>query len=281
MKIELFKFVTVKLLSFFGVEHWFFDVHLCTLIYTWIAMFLLIGGALIARFFYMRKEHHPVGVVLEQSVLFFKNLCTESIGYFKYEYFAFFATMFFFTLYCNMVGLLPFVDEATKDLNTTLALAICSFFYVQYQSIKGNGLLGYLKSYVEPLPFLLPLEVIGKFASIVSMSFRLFGNILGGSIVYFLLVQLFKELKMELPFIIFSFIVLLLFVIVNKRVDLKKHKVLSYTFFACFMVIFFLTGAQFFFGVFEGFVQAFVITMLTVTYLAVAISHGEDVETQH
>lgn len=276
MKIKIFEYTTIKLLSPFGIDHQFFDIHICTLIYTWVAMFLLIGGALVARFFYMRKEYHPVSVILERSVLFFKDLCVESIGYFRYEYFAFFATMFFFTLYCNMVGLLPFVEEATRDLNTTLALGVSSFCYVQYQSIKENGALGYLKSFIEPLPFLFPLEVIGKLASIVSMSFRLFGNILGGSIVYYLLVQMFRELKIELPFIIFSYIILLLYFFVNKRVDLKKHKILSYSFFSCFTVIFFLTGAQCFFGLFESFVQAFVITMLTVTYLSVAISHGGD-----
>ena len=269
MNIKPFDHASIAPLSKFGLNHPFFNIHISTLVYTWIAMALLICGGLIARC-YLQKKLHPIGISLEVIIKFFINLCSETIGFFKYEYFAFIASLFLFTLYCNMVGLLPFIDEATKDLNTALALGVSSFFYVQYQSIKKNGLVGYLKDYVEPVAFLLPLEIIGKVASIVSMSFRLFGNILGGSIVYILLVQAVSSF--QVPFLIFSYAALCLYFIIKKVINLKEHKAVSYIFFTCFFIIFFLTGAQIFFGVFGGFVQAFVITMLTVTYLAVAVA---------
>ena len=81
------------------------------------------------------------------------------------------------------------MEEPTQNLNTTLALAMTSFFYVQYNGIRAHGIKGYLKEYTEPFIIMAPLHIISKLASIVSMSFRLFGNIYGGAIsqVYILI----------------------------------------------------------------------------------------------
>jgi len=266
---------TIKLFGWCGVENSFFDLNIDTLIYTWIAMALLIVLGLVGRH-YLKKDYHPVGEILKQSIGFFVDLSSESVGYFKYEYFSFIATMFFFTLFCNLACLIPYLKEPTIDPNTAFALGFSSFFFVQYQAVKGLGFFGYCKTFIEPIPLLLPLEIVGKLASILSMSFRLFGNILGGAIVYSLLVSLFEHFKV--PFMIFAYVILAVYWLLNKKYDLSKHKIVSYIFSAAFIVIFFLTGAQMFFGIFEGFIQAFVITMLTITYLSVALAHGSDEE---
>ena len=134
MKIELFKYVISKPLKSLGFTHYFWNVHSDTLFRTWLAMIILFIFVFIARI-YMRRKINPISVILEQIIEFFTNLCVESFGYFRYDYFTFIVSLFMFTLFCNFVGLFPFIEEPTSDLNTTFAIAIISFLYVQAQKI--------------------------------------------------------------------------------------------------------------------------------------------------
>ena len=273
MKIAIFDEKAIKPFEFLGLTGDFWGVNIATLRNTWIAMFILFTLVLAARFF-LKKDLNPVALVFEKVVGFFDNLCRESFGgQFEYKYFAFTSTIFFFTLFCCLVGLLPHVEESTKDLNTAFALGSMSFFYVQYQKIRIHGILSYLKEFTEPFFILLPLNIIGEFAKILSMSFRLFGNILGGSIILLIMINALATYKVY--FMIFSLIALLTYWIVNKIVDLQSHKILSMILKINLIAVFFVAGTQMFFGIFEGVVQSFVLTMLTITYLAVGIQSGE------
>lgn len=114
-------------------------------------------------------------------------------------------TLFFFVLFSNWVGLLPgfgsigfkeLVDGkekfipllrgATADLNTTLALALISFFMIQYYGFSSQKL-GYLKKFINlssPIMFFSGLlELISEFSKIISFSFRLFGNVFAGEVL--------------------------------------------------------------------------------------------------
>ena len=275
MKIAIFDETVIKPLEYFGLKHSFWGIHVETILYTWIAMAIMFTLVLIARL-YLKKDLNVVALIFEKSVSFFNDLCKESIGAeFKFEYFSLVSTMFFFTLFCCLVGLLPYIEEATKDLNTTLALGCISFFYVQYQKIKIHGLLAYLKEFTEPFFVLLPLNLIGEFAKIASMSFRLFGNILGGSIIFLIMVKALSFYKNY--FIIFSLGGLTAYLIFKKFINLEKHKYLNLFFGSILTLVFFVASTQIFFGIFEGIVQSFVITMLTITYLAVAVQKEEEV----
>jgi F-type H+-transporting ATPase subunit a len=86
-------------------------------------------------------------------------------------------------LLSNWLGTIPMLEEPTKDLNTPLSMGIMGFCIAHYTGIRTKGLKNYLKDYIEPLFFMLPLNVIGELANVVSISFRLFGNIMGGSII--------------------------------------------------------------------------------------------------
>jgi F-type H+-transporting ATPase subunit a len=273
MKIEIFAEKVVYPFKYLGLTSNFWTVHIQTLQDTWIAMFILFGLVLIGRMF-LKKGLNPVALIFEQAVSMFDNLCKESFGSrFKYKYFAFVSTIFFFTLFCCLVGLLPYVEEPTKDLNTAFALGVMSFCYVQYQKIRVHGVLNYLKEYTQPFCVLLPLNVIGELAKIASMSFRLFGNILGGSIIFLIAVNALSMLKEY--FMLFALITLVLYWIVQKVINLEQHKIVDMLFKSLLVAVFFLAGTQMFFGIFEGFVQAFVLTMLTITYLAVGIQDEE------
>jgi F-type H+-transporting ATPase subunit a len=68
-------------------------------------------------------------------------------------------------------------------LNTPLGLGILGFVVAHYTGIKYKGWKGYLSAYFEPIAFMFPLNIISELAKVVSISFRLYGNIIGGSII--------------------------------------------------------------------------------------------------
>lgn len=270
MNIELFSNTIVRPLKVFGFKHPFFDIHLDTLIYTWVAMAVLFATAFFVRWYLAKNHLTPLFVLIEQVLTFFSNLSIESLGFFDYNYFAFATALFFFTMVCNLVALIPFCDESTKDLNTALALGLSSFCFVQYNHIKCVGIINYIKDFARPAIFVAPIEVISKLASIISMSFRLFGNILGGSIIYMIVVQaigVYKEYYIALVFIIFG-----AYLVLANSINLENYPYLTKATNAVLALVFFLSFLQMFFGVFEGIVQAFVLTMLTITYLSLALA---------
>lgn len=92
-------------------------------------------------------------------------------------------SLFFFMLISNWLGIIPHLEEPTKDLNTPLALGLMGFVVAHYAGIKSKGFKAYSREYFQPMFFMMPLNLIGELAKIVSISFRLFGNIMGGSII--------------------------------------------------------------------------------------------------
>lgn len=111
--------------------------------------------------------------------------------------------LFMFLLISNWLGIIPHLDEPTKDLNTPLSLGLMGFCIAHYAGIKSKGLKQYLKEYCEPIFFMAPLNVIGEVAKIISISFRLFGNIMGGSII--ILVVSYLTYSILLPPFLYGF----------------------------------------------------------------------------
>ncbi|MCF8077671.1 MAG: F0F1 ATP synthase subunit A [Desulfobacterales bacterium] len=91
--------------------------------------------------------------------------------------------LFMFLLLSNWIGMIPHMHEPTKDLNTPLSLGIMGFVIAHTAGIRSKGFKAYIKEYFQPIFFMMPLNLIGEIAKIVSISFRLFGNIMGGSII--------------------------------------------------------------------------------------------------
>ena len=100
---------------------------------------------------------------------------------------------------CNWAGaLLPWkllvlpegeLAAPTNDINTTIALALLTSFAYFYAGFSKKGL-GYFKHYIEPIPFLLPLTVLEDFTKPLSLSFRLFGNVLADELTISVLTAL-------------------------------------------------------------------------------------------
>ncbi|MCH4207730.1 MAG: F0F1 ATP synthase subunit A [Solobacterium sp.] len=83
---------------------------------------------------------------------------------------------------CNIISMLG-IDSPTANLSVTLLLAIITWVLIQVTEFKYNGVKGYFHQFLEPMPLLLPMNIIEKFTMILSLSVRLFGNMLCGSIM--------------------------------------------------------------------------------------------------
>ena len=111
--------------------------------------------------------------------------------------------LFMFLVISNWLGILPHLDEPTKDLNTPLGLGLMGFVIAHYAGIRSKGIKNYLKEYCSPIFFMAPLNIIGELAKVVSISFRLFGNIMGGSII--ILVVSYLTYSVLLPPFLYGF----------------------------------------------------------------------------
>ncbi|MEW5733958.1 MAG: F0F1 ATP synthase subunit A [Thermodesulfobacteriota bacterium] len=160
-----------------------FVFNLGVMTMTWI----VIGMLLTLGFFAARGRAvvpHPVQALVELLITQFHGLVDDALGpELGKKYGPMITAMFMFLLISNWLGVIPHLEEPTKDLNTTLGLGVMGFFIAHAAGIKKKGIGAYLKQYIEPFFFMLPLNLIGEIAKVVSISFRLFGNIMGGSII--------------------------------------------------------------------------------------------------
>lgn len=111
--------------------------------------------------------------------------------------------LFLFLLVSNWLGIVPHLDEPTKDLNTPLSLGLMGFVIAHVAGIRKKGFKKYASEYFQPIFFMAPLNIIGELAKIVSISFRLFGNIMGGSII--ILVVSYLTYSIVLPPFLYAF----------------------------------------------------------------------------
>lgn len=165
-----------------------------TIIMTWIVMAALIVFAFLAT----RKIGflpNPFQVVGEFLVKAFYDLTKDALDEnMAKTYFPLICSLFMFLLLSNWLGMFPKLGEPTKDLNTPLGLGIMGFVIAHYAGIKAKGFKGYIKEYFQPIFFMAPLNVIGELAKVVSISFRLYGNILGGAIIILVVSHLIYSL---------------------------------------------------------------------------------------
>ena len=166
------------------------------------------------------------------------------------KYIPFVGSYFIFILFLNYLGVIPGLQPPTADLNTTLALGITAVIGVQIIAIKENGIGGYLKHLAGDPPWLgvlmFPLEVIAQLSRAGSLAVRLFGNIFGEKSV---VIELTK---------------LGLIVLIADAIPIIPVQV-----------------PMLFFGLFAGFLQAFVFTILTSIYIVLFIEHHEEAHEAH
>src|SRR5205085_6685113 len=122
------------------------------------------------------------------------NMVTGLIGPEGPRYLPVVGTLFIYILILNLSGIIPLWKSPTANLNVTFSLALVTLIYVQYHGIRANGFFGYVKHFMgEPIwmaPLNFPLHVIGEFARLISLSFRLFGNMFGEDTVIAILIMI-------------------------------------------------------------------------------------------
>ena len=162
-----------------GVEVWITE----TIFNTWLIMLFLIVLAVIARIKLKSFEVIPTGCqnVIESVVEIFDNFAGDALGE-KLSYISPWYFMVFVYLLTSCVFSIFGFRAPSADWATTFALALASFslmLIMGFKHRKGQ----YLKSFFEPHFIFFPLNLIGELAKPVSLSFRLFGNMLSGTII--------------------------------------------------------------------------------------------------
>ncbi|MEA2096106.1 MAG: F0F1 ATP synthase subunit A [Candidatus Cloacimonadota bacterium] len=192
---------------------------------------VLLFIALLIKKKLLKRPSQPQ-IIFEMIYSTFEQFVIETLGKERVNFTPYIVTLFLFIWVCNLVGMIPIPGfmEPTRNLNVPLGLGVFAVAIVHITAFKVKGVWGHLKNYVNPVknPLFL-LDIIGELSKVVSISFRLFGNILGGAIII-----------------------------------LVVSSLVSY--------VVFPVGLNLFFSLFVGTIQAFVFTMLALTYIGVEIS---------
>lgn len=174
-------------------------IHGQVFITSWIVIGILLVASLAAT---RNIQRVPKGIqnFMEYALEFIRNLTKDQIGEKEYRpWVPFIGTLFLFIFVSNWSGaLIPWkliklpegeLAAPTNDINTTVALALLTSLAYFYAGFSKRGL-GYFAKYIEPTPILLPIAILEDFTKPLSLSFRLFGNILADELVVAVLVLL-------------------------------------------------------------------------------------------
>lgn len=170
---------------------WHFVSLNATIVFTWLVMALLVGGAwLITRRLSADTRISRWQNLLEVVVDGMRRQIREIAQQDSRAHLVFAGTLFLFILTANLLQVIPGYVAPTASLSTTTALAICVFVSVPLFGIASRGLGGYLKQYVRPSLLMLPFNVLGEFSRTLALAVRLFGNIMSGTKVAAILLSL-------------------------------------------------------------------------------------------
>ncbi|MBE9250367.1 F0F1 ATP synthase subunit A [Dolichospermum sp. LEGE 00240] len=174
-------------------------IHGQVFLTSWFVIAILVIASLAAT---RNVQKIPRGIqnLMEYALEFIRDLAKNQLGEKEYRpWVPFIGTLFLFIFVSNWSGaLIPWkliklpsgeLAAPTNDINTTVALALLTSLAYFYAGFSKKGL-GYFKKYIEPTPVLLPIAILEDFTKPLSLSFRLFGNILADELVVAVLVLL-------------------------------------------------------------------------------------------
>ncbi len=121
-------------------------------------------------------------ILAEKAVMMLQNLIKGTMGEHNMFFLPYIGALFAYSMLSSLCGLVG-LRAPTGDLNTTVAFALITFFLIQFFNIKNKGIGGWLKGFTEPVAVITPLNLISEIASPVSMAFRHFGNIASGIVI--------------------------------------------------------------------------------------------------
>ena len=261
-----------------------------------VTIFLCVAGVLLGR----NLKTHPgkLQVLVEKGVEMLRNLVTSSMGEHNVGWTPYIGTIFLSSICGSLIGMFGFFRSTTADLSVVLTWAIMTTAIIWYNNIKHMGVLKWLKGFTEPVFIMTPMNIISEIAQPISMAFRHFGNVFGGSIItaiVYTALSLLSSLLLNLVSgtVIIPVVIVALGVGIILYQKFKKKKPIG-VFKGILLGIFIAFGAcgileatgllsgipilslgipavlSVYFDLFSGFVQAFVFSLLSMIYIGQA-----------
>jgi len=217
---------------------------------TMVSLLVVTVILIVAAFFIGRKLTVRPGrfqVIVEKLVSMLYNLVEDTMGKHNLKFAPYIGTIFLSSIFGTLIGMTQVFRSVTADLSVTLAWALVTTALVWYSNIKNFGFGAWLKGFTEPIIVMTPMNIVSEIAQPISMAFRHFGNVAGGSVltalIYSALALLSKFILGWLPAFVASIPIF--------QVGIPA-----------FLSIYF--------DLFSGFVQALVFSLLTMVYVGTA-----------
>jgi len=152
-----------------------------------LVVLLMVAGVVLLRGRLSVENPGKFQQVMEVVVQFTQGLSEEVIGHGSGRYVAMLGTLGLFVVLCNLLGLIPTLRTPTGDIHVTLGCAVAAFLYYNFQGFRQHGVLGYLKHLCGPMLgiaiIMFPIEVIGNLGRLLSLSVRLYANMMVGDLL--------------------------------------------------------------------------------------------------
>ena len=230
--------------SFFGL----FDVTITeTVLSSFLVMLTLV---LLSIWLGRNLQKRPSGkqVLTEKVVGMLYNMVRDTMGEHNLRFAPYIGALFCSSLLGTLISMLGFFRSATADISTTITWALVTSVLVWFYNIKNNGFFGWLKGFTEPIVVMTPMNIVSEIAQPISMAFRHFGNVAGGSVLTMLIYNaLAAASAVILGWIPNAFISSIPILQVGIPAVLSLY-----------------------FDLFSGFIQALVFSMLTMVYVGAA-----------
>ena len=264
-----------------------------------VTLALGIAGVLLGR--NLQKRPGKLQVLTEKGVSMLMNLVTGTMGAHNIGWVPYIGTIFLSSILGSLIGMTGFLRSTTADLAVVLTWSVMTSVIIWYQSIKRNGLLGWLKGFTKPVVVMTPMNIVSEIAQPVAMAFRHFGNVAGGGIITTIIYTALSLASNALIGAISQTVVMpLILVALGIVLLLVSKKLVARIFGVVFGVLGLLGlatwlgllgGVQIpilqlgipaalsvYFDLFSGFVQAFVFSLLSMVYIAGACPPPEEEE---
>jgi len=162
-----------------------------TIVFTWLVMALLAGSArLITLRLTSAETPSRWQILLEVLVTGMREQIRQVSQQDPGRYLAFVGTLFLFIATSNVLAVVPGFLPPTGSLSTTTALALCVLAAVPLYGIVERGLLGYLRTYLQPTFLMMPFNILGEISRTVALAVRLYGNVMSGTILAAILITI-------------------------------------------------------------------------------------------
>ena len=152
-----------------------------------VVMIVILVGALILRSRLSVERPGKFQLAMEQVYEFTRDMADDVVGEKGRQYVALVGTLGIFIVLCNLMGLIPSVDSPTAHVAVPLGCALIVFLHYNYQGVRHHGVLGYLKHLSGPMAaiavLMFPVEVFSNLLRMLSLSARLWANMLAGGMM--------------------------------------------------------------------------------------------------